>query len=285
MSNILPAIRYHGAKFRLAKWILPYFPQHQIYVEPFGGAGGVLLHKERSGAEVYNDLDGNVVNYFRVLRDPVMQQQLIDAVAMTPYARAEFEAAWEPTTDQVELARRLAVRAQMGFGSAGATKGTTGFRIDVRRRYGTAQNLWTRFSQNIAFAGQRFQDVLIENRPAIDVMAQHDGPETLHFVDPPYVHETRCRTRTGGYTHEMTDADHAKLLESLQHLTGMVIVCGYMTDLYREGLSSWSLRTTQARISAGRGTAIRQECIWINPACMDALSQQPLALSGGGFVA
>lgn len=134
-----PAIRYHGGKFRMATWIISHFPVHRCYVEPFGGAASVLLKKEPSEAEVYNDLDGDVVNLFRVLRDPATSQALITACALTPYSREEFTHAYEHSEDPVERARRLVVRATMGFGSAGATKGNTGFRLDTRRNSATAQ--------------------------------------------------------------------------------------------------------------------------------------------------
>ena len=93
-----PAIRYHGGKFRLASWIIGHFPEHRCYVEPFGGAASVLLRKKLSEAEVYNGIDGDVVNLFRVLRDPKKSQALIDACALSPYSRAEFQCAYEPVS-------------------------------------------------------------------------------------------------------------------------------------------------------------------------------------------
>jgi DNA adenine methylase len=266
-------LRYHGGKFRLAEWIMSFFPQHTCYVEPFGGAAGVLLQKERAYAEVYNDLDGAMVNFFRVLRDPEARARLIETIVCTPYARVEFDQAWEPTDDRIEEARRLAIRAQMGFGSAGATKGTTGFRIDTKREYGTAQHLWAQYPSAIAAAGQRMTGVLIENRPAIEVMRQHDAPTTLHFVDPPYMHSTRVMQagKAGYYRHEMTDADHAALLECVLELEGFVVLSGYRSDLYNHTLKNWAKYETAARISAGRGTALRMEVVWINPACARAL--------------
>lgn len=272
-----PVLRYHGAKFRLAPWVMRHFPPHVCYVEPFGGAAGVLLQKPRAYAEVYNDLDGDVANFFLVLRDPVQRAELERQVVMTPYSRDEFDLAWMPAEDPIERARRTAVRAQMGFGSAGATKGTTGFRIDTKRAYGTAQHLWAEYPAAIAAAGQRMSGVLIENRPAIEVMQQHDGVNTLHFVDPPYVHETRVLqggmgdARGGYYRHEMTDEDHAELLNVLLELDGMVVVCGYETDLYNDMLRGWKTERTKSRISAGRGTALRTEVVWISPACTAAL--------------
>jgi DNA adenine methylase len=270
-----PALRYFGAKFRLAGWVLDHCPPHQCYVEPFGGAAGVLLQKARSYAEVYNDLDGDVVNFFRVLRDHEDRQRLVQACVLTPYARAEFEQAWEPTNDAIERARRLCIRAQMGFGSAGATKGTTGFRIDTKRAYGTAQHLWLEYPEAIAAAGSRFAGVLIENRPAIEVMQMHDGPATLHFVDPPYVHSTRQMRAKGGYRHEMNDQDHIDLIAVLKQLKGMVIVCGYPSDLYMGALAGWSTRTTSTSASGGRGSTSRTEVMWLNAACQRNLELHP----------
>ncbi len=277
-----PALRYHGGKFRLAPWIMQFFPEHQTYVEPFGGAAGVLLQKPRSYAEVYNDIDGEIVNFFRVLRVPEMRQQLVELVSLTPYARAEYEQAWEETDDPIERARRVAIRAQMGFGIAGATKGVTGFRIDTKRAYRTAQHLWTEYPEAIAAAGRRFQDVLVENRPAIDIMLQHDRVDTLHFVDPPYVLSTRVLQANGKgyYRHEMTDSDHLDLLRVLLELEGMVVISGYDSELYRDRLSGWETFQTTSRISAGRGTALRTETVWINPACSDALHCRQMPMFG-----
>lgn len=271
-----PALRYHGGKFRLASWIMQFFPPHVTYVEPFGGAAGVLLRKQRSYAEIYNDLDGEIVNFFRVLQDPDTRHQLLELVSLTPYARDEFNQAWEESNDRVERARRTAIRAQMGFGSAGATKGATGFRIDTRRAYGTAQHLWAEYPKAISDVGKRFQGVLIENRAAIEVMQQHDRNDTLHFVDPPYLLSTRVLQANGQgyYRHEMTDADHQELLQVLLELEGMVVVSGYASDLYNDMLSGWETFQTKSRISAGRGTALRTEVVWINPACSDAQNRR-----------
>lgn len=275
-----PAIRYHGGKFRLAPWILGFFPEHRIYVEPFGGAAGVMIQKPRAYSEVYNDLEDELVNFFRVVQDAVQRQHLVEALVFTPYARREFDLAWEPAADPVERARRLVIRAQMGFGSAGATKGITGFRIDTKREYETAQGVWARYPASLAALGQRLAGVLIEHRPAVEVLVAHDTPETLFYVDPPYVHETRTRPRTGGYRHEMDDADHQALLDALGGLHGMVVLSGYPNPLYDEALAGWECHRTPARISARRGTAVRTECVWLNPACSRARSRVQMALEG-----
>ncbi|KAA9181524.1 DNA adenine methylase [Delftia sp. BR1] len=272
-----PALRYHGAKFRLAPWVLRHFPEHRCYVEPFGGAAGVLLQKPRAYAEVYNDLDEDIVNFFRVLRAPVLAAQLIQLLHLTPYARAEFDLSYEHCEEPVERARRTAVRACMGFGSAGATKGATGFRVDTARQYGTAQGLWSRYPAQLPAIVERLQGVLIENRPAIEVMQQHDTPDTLHFVDPPYVFGTRSlrNVAQGCYRHEMTDEQHIELLGALRRLRGMVVLSGYPSELYERKLADWQVHTTGARISAGRGTAVKTEVLWLNPACQQRLAVPP----------
>lgn len=169
----------------------------------------------------------------------------------------------------------------MGFGSAGATKGVTGFRIDTKRACSTAQHLWMEYPESLAAVGARFAGVLIENRPALEVMPQHDGPHTLHFVDPPYVLGTRVLQGGGRgyYRHEMSDDDHAELLAAMRELQGMVIVTGYESDLYAEALAGWRVERTASRISAGRGTALRTEVLWMNEACQKALQR----MHGGLF--
>lgn len=255
MTISAPVIRYHGSKFRLAPWVLQHFPEHTCYVEPFGGAAGVLMQKPRSYAEVYNDLDGDVVNLFRVLQDPIARSSLVERLVFTLYSRDEFDLSWEPTTEPVERARRTVIRAQMGFGSAGATKGITGFRIDTKRQYGTAQSLWAEYPETLAAVGQRLSGVLIENRTAIEVMQAHDGANTLHYVDPPYMHGTRYLGAAHGryYRHEMNDQAHRELLDVLLELEGMVALSGYPCELYEDALEGWSVYNTSARISAGRG--------------------------------
>lgn len=271
-----PVLRYHGGKFRLAAWIRSFFPPHTVYVEPFGGAGSVLLTKARAYAEVFNDLDGDVVNFFKVLRDPASRSALCEACDLTPYAREEFEAAFIQIAEPIERARRLAIRAAMGFGSAGATKETTGFRIDSNRKYQTAFVDWDRYPAAVAAVGDRLKGVLIECRPAIEVMLQHDGPDTLHYVDPPYLHSTRVRASTKVlryYKHEMTNWQHEDLLTCLRNLQGYVVLSGYHSELYAKRLSDWTEKTVSARKSAFRGTGITTEVAWLNPHCVLTLEK------------
>lgn len=260
-----PAIRYHGGKFRLAPWIIEQMPEHVCYVEPFGGAAGVLLQKPRSYSEVYNDLDGEVVNLFRVLRNPESNQRLQDACFLTPYSRDEFCHAQEPATDSVERARRMVVRACMGFGSAAGIGGNSGFRSDSKRKYATAAHLWERYPENLAALCQRLQGVIIENKDALAVMRAHDAETTLHYIDPPYVPDTRVQGNRY-YAHEMTVEGHEQLLAVARTMAGMVMISGYDAEVYNDMLSGWAKTEKASRISAGRGTKVRTECLWLNPA-------------------
>lgn len=256
-----PLIRYHGGKFRIADWIISQFPSHRTYVEPFGGGGAVLLAKPPSCVEVYNDLDADVVNFFEVLRDKQLSQELAHLIELTPYSRTEFLNARTETTSKVDQARKLVIRAQMGFGSAGATKGNTGFRLDTGRGGSDIVKIWQRQPEVILQAAARLKKVLIENRDALKVIEDHDRDDTLFFIDPPYVLDTR---NMGGkaYRHEMSNEDHEKLIKTLKLCKGMVIVCGYEHPIY-ESLKWKKIKKTVA--AAGQaGSVIREEVLWIN---------------------
>lgn len=276
-SPTRPALRWHGGKWRLAPFILAHFPPHRIYVEPFGGAASVLLRKPRSYAEVYNDLDGDVVNLFRVLRSD-RAGELIRAVELTPFARAEFENAYERADDSVEEARRLIVRSFMGFGSDGANRVTvrTGFRSNSNRSGTTPARDWINYPAALRAIVGRLTGVIIEQRPALEVMRQHDQPDALHYLDPPYMPETRSDKRKLGeryhaYMHEMTAVDHVALLASLPQIRGAVVISGYATTLYDDALTGWRKVSIAAMAD---GAAKRTEVLWINPRAVDQLAGQ-----------
>jgi DNA adenine methylase len=267
-----PALRWHGGKWRLAPWIIQHFPPHRIYVEAFGGAASVLLRKPRAYAEVYNDLDGEVVNLFRVLRAPEAAASLIRAIALTPYAREEFDQSYVATEDPVERARRLITRSFMGFGSNGHNAAIrTGFRSNSNRTGTHPAMDWSGLPGNLAQIAGRFFGVVIEHRPAIEVAQQHDGIDALHYLDPPYMPETRSKhwgTRFRSYVHEMTEGDHAALLTAAQDLRGMVVLSGYQHPLYAAALGGWRLAERKTHADGGRD---RCECLWLNPAADRAL--------------
>jgi len=266
-----PLLRWHGGKWVAAPWIIAHFPPHRVYVEPFGGAASVLLRKPRSYAEVYNDLDQEVVALLRVLRGPDAPE-LIRRLRLTPFARAEFDDAYAPGGDDLETARRLVVRSFMGFGSTSALGRKPGFRADSNRSGTPPARDWTNYPDALQAIVERLAGVVVENRPALEVMAAFDRPDALHYVDPPYMPETR-----GGagkavkhvYRHEMTVEDHERLLQALQQLAGFVVVSGYATPLYDHALAGW-LRV--ARPARADGARLREEILWINPRCTAALA-------------
>lgn len=233
-------------------------PPHRVYVEPFGGAASVLIRKPRSYAEIYNDLDDEAVNLFRVLRSE-SAQDLIDALKLTPFSSVEFLCAYHETDDALERARRLVVRSFMGFGSNGVHK-KTGFRSNSNRSGTTPARDWVNYPDALACIVERLRGVVIMNRDAKEVMAAHDGSETLHYVDPPYVFETRTDD-SHDYAHEMTDADHVSLLEFLGTLNGKVILSGYPCQLYDNALAGW--RKIERKALAD-GAKSRTEVLWMN---------------------
>lgn len=261
-----PVLRYHGGKWLLAPWIISHFPAHRAYVEPFAGGGSVLLRKRRAYAEVYNDLDGEIVNVFRVLRDPASAEALRNLLALTPFARTEFVEAYEPTSDPVESARRAIVRSFMGFGSSGVFGRSTGFRANSNRSGTTPARDWLTFADSVPAFTARMQGVVIECRPAVEVMRQHDSTDTLHYVDPPYVWETRSQGNPyctkHKYRHELDDAQHAELLVALKGLKGPVVLSGYPSELYDNALRDW---TRIERAALADGARERTEVLWLSP--------------------
>ena len=266
-----PVLRYFGGKFLLAPWIISHMPKHRVYVEPFGGAASVLMQKPRSYAEVYNDLDDRIVNVFRVLQNPETCNRLEGLLRITPFARREFELASEISEEPIEDARRTIIRSFMGFGadSVSDPSRSTGFRSNSNRSGTTPAHDWVNYSLVVGDFCLRLAGVVIENSPASGLMDKMDGPETLFYVDPPYVHDTR--NRKNSYRFEMTDAEHAVLLAQLQTLKGMVILSGYRSPLYDE--VGW---TRIDRKSFADGGGERIESLWLNPAAAKAMPQAGL---------
>lgn len=264
-----PILRYFGGKWLLAPWIISHMPAHRIYVEPFGGGASVLLRKSPSYAEIYNDLDGEIVNVFRVVRD--QGRELRARLEATPFAREEFDLAHEPAEDPLEQARRSIVRSFMGHGADSLTRRyKSGFRAVATRNNRHPARDWVNYAPALDTIQARLMGVVIENRDALEVMAAQDGTETLHYVDPPYPHATRTASRWGkhGYRHELSDQEHVALCDALCQLRGMVLLSGYPTPLYER--LGWQRFT---RKHYADGAVERTEVLWINPAAATARVQ------------
>jgi DNA adenine methylase len=266
-------LRYHGGKYRLAPWLISHFPAHRIYVEPYCGAASVLMQKPRVYSEVINDLDGEIVNLFRVLRDPSQARELERILRLTPYARTEFEAAYLSAPDPIETARRLIIRSFMGFGSAACNaEHQTGFRSNSDRSGTTPAHDWRHYPDHLLEFSRRLQGVVIENRAAIDVIAQHDTPQALHYVDPPYPLSTRpsaVTRREQCYRYEMSDDQHRELAHVLYAVKGMVFLSGYACHLYDLELYPDWKRTE--RVALADGARKRTEVLWMNAAAAASL--------------
>lgn len=268
-----PILKYPGAKWRLAPWILSFIPPHESYLEPFFGSGGVFFNKTPSRIETLNDIDGKVVNFFRVCRE--RPDELADALRLTPWAREERDAAYNPAGDELEQARRFAVQCWQTFGAF--PRKSNGWRhTTAKTRDGGPDNpkLWARLPECIAEASRRLLQAQIENRPALDVIKRYNGTEVLIYADPPYIRDTRT-THGDAYHHEMTDADHEELIRALMAHKGIVLLSGYDSDLYNDMLRGWKKETLNAQAERG---ARRVECLWINPAGADRHSTEQMHL-------
>jgi DNA adenine methylase len=249
-QTIKPILKYPGAKWNCASWIISHFPAHAHYVEPYFGSGAVFFNKQPAKHEVINDLSGDVVNLFRVIRDSA--PDLAALIEMTPWARSEFECTMGvrgvtvTTGDALEDARRFLVRVWMGHGA----------RLNMRTGWTHGGNsdtspipLWRVLPDKVIATARRLQDAEIDNRPALDVITRCFDSETLLYVDPPYLLDTRCDK--GVYQHEMTDADHAVLLDALDAHPGPVVLSGYHCALYDDRLAHWHTREKQTQAEKG----------------------------------
>lgn len=256
-------IRYYGGKWRLAPWIISHFPPHRIYTEAFGGGASVLLRKERSYGEIYNDLDDELINLFQVLRDH--GSELKELLRLTPYARKELLKSYESTDDDLERARRTVVRSYMGFGNNGFIR-NTGFRCSIARRGSLPCHDWGNYPDRLDQIINRLKLVIIENKDAFSIIAKHDSPETLHYVDPPYPQSLRSpRDR---YRYEMSDWDHERLGALLRNMDGMVVISSYPCRLYDQLYAGWF---SVEREALADGARKRTEKLWINEAAFKKL--------------
>ena len=274
-------MRYHGAKWRLAPWIISHFPNHYCYVEPFGGSAAVLISKPTSEREVYNDKNDEIVTLFNVIRDEAMRTELLRLLSMTPYSRREFEFAKEPSMahrdakgrvlpgmDSIMIAHKLLVRSQMAFGSAGASRGNTGFRLDTARGGASLQALWCDIPENILEITHRLRNVVIENADANNIIKQHARPDTLFYLDPPYTLDSRVNSDSYG-EYEVTLKEHERLLTTIRKTEGMFVLSGYDNELYSDMLGDWSVykKTTAASGGTKSGAVLRTESLWLSPNC------------------
>ncbi len=229
----------------------------------------MLLRKPRVPTEIYNDLDAEVVNFFRVLRDEASAQRLSDALTLTPYARDEYADCYAPSADPVDAARQLVARSFMGMSSKGIWQ-KSGFDARVNDDGFVARvNSLRAMPEVVLQCAERLRGVVIERGDGVKLLGRFDRPDCLIYIDPPYLPETRT---VSIYAHDMSGPGHVRLLEAIRGLRkAMVIISGYPSELYDNMLPGWRCVMREAVADTG---AARVEALWLNPACDVARANQ-----------
>jgi len=261
------AFGWYGGKYSHLEWLLSLLPPAHHYCEPFGGSAAVLLNREPAPVETYNDLDSDVVNFFRVLRDK--KDELLYAIAMTPFAREEFDRAVRVNGNgdelsDVERARLFFVRARQvrtGLAQTASIGRWADCRNTSRAGMSGAVSRWLGSVEGLDRIALRLLRVQIEHDDAIQVIRRYDTPQTLFYCDPPYPHESRGDAKA--YRYEMSDEDHIRLAEVLKAVQGRVALSGYHCDLYDELYQGWTVHEEGSKV-AHSIKKNRAEVLWTN---------------------
>jgi len=256
---VKPPFSYYGGKTALAERIAALLPGHRHYVEPFAGSLAVLLAKRPSKLETVNDLDGDIVAFWRALRDD--PAALERACGLTPHSRAEHHASFEPAADDLERARRVWVRLTQG--RAGTLR-RTGWKLYTNPD-GTSSSMpryLAGYAARIGPAAERLARVSLECRPALEVITAYGSePDALLYVDPPYLGSTRALN----YRHEMPAEDeHRELAEALNNCTAAVVLSGYPSPLYDGLYAGWRRHEIGTGAGQGQEWSPRTEVVWSN---------------------
>ncbi len=259
------AFGWYGGKFSHLDWLLPLLPESHHYCEPFSGSAAVLLNRKPSPVETYNDIDGEVVNFFKTLRDNA--DELTRQIALTPFSREELHIAVSGNKSEItdiERARRFYVRARQtrtGLAQTSSVGRWANCKDTSRAGMSGAVSRWLGGVDQLEDIARRLLRVQIENRPAIDVINLYDSNKTLFYCDPPYVHSTRGDSKA--YKFEMTDEEHVVLSKTLNKIKGKAAISGYSCELMNKLYKNWN--RFDAEIKTTHTTKEkRQECLWMN---------------------
>jgi len=268
------AFGWYGGKYSHLDWLLPLLPNTKHYCEPFGGSAAVLINREPAPIETYNDLDGELVNFFRVLRED--KGSLLEAIGLTPFSREEFEQAIELPTEPIsdlERARRFFIRARQvrtGLAQTASSGRWAHCLLTSRAGMAGAVSRWLGSVEGLSEIAQRLLRVQIESAPAIDVIRRYDSKETLFYCDPPYPHDSRGDSRA--YAYEMTDDDHRQLAAVLHEVQGKVALSSYASPLMTELYGDWQCIEAPTK-KAHSVKKERAELLWINYSLDEVLSE------------
>lgn len=259
------AFGWYGGKFSHLDFLTPLLPANaEHFCDLFGGSASVLMNVGPYPVETYNDLDAELVNFFRTLRN--QQDELIKVIGLIPFSREELRLACQADQNlsDVERARRFYVRARQtrtGLAQTSSAGRWAHCVLTSRAGMAGAVSRWLGSVEGLSEIAQRLMRVQIENAPALEVIARYDTKATLFYADPPYVHEARGDSSAYGY--EMNDNDHVALAETLGGIRGRAVVSGYRTDLYDELFSDWRRVDAPVRLCHATRTP-RQESAWLN---------------------
>jgi DNA adenine methylase len=259
------AFGWYGGKFSHLNWLLPLLPECHHYCEPFAGSAVVLLNRSPSPVETYNDIDGDVVNFFRVLRNK--KSELIEAIGLTPFSREEFSIAVSRNGEwlsDLERARRFFIcarQARTGLAQTASLGRWANCKNTSRAGMSGAVSRWLGSVEDLPAIALRLLRVQIENRPAVEVVKLYDDSKTLFYCDPPYVHSTRGDSKA--YRFEMTDTAHGELAKALRKAKGKAAVSGYKCDLMDTMYHGW--RCVEAPPKHCHSIKkMRTEALWMN---------------------
>lgn len=261
----LIAFGWYGGKFSHLNWLLPLLPKCHHYCEPFGGSAAVLLNREPSPVETYNDIDGDVVNFFRILRD--QKDELVEAIGLTPFSREEYYLALTNNREYIsdlERARRFFIRARQsrtGLAQTASIGRWANCKNTSRAGMAGAISRWLGSVDTLPVIALRLLRVQIENRPAIEIIKLYDSPQTLFYCDPPYIHSTRGDDRAYGF--EMDEKAHRELAEVLLRCKGKVALSGYRCEMMDELYKNWHCYKAAPK-TCHSVKEMRQEALWMN---------------------
>ncbi len=263
-SQLTQPLKWHGGKHYLAKRIIGLMPPHTHYVEPFFGGGAVLLNKCPDGvSEVANDIHGELTGFWRVLQNDQHFAHFYRRIECTPFSQTEWEQSFEPATDPVESAARFFIRCRQSRAGKMDCFATLS-RTRTRRQMNEQASAWLAAIDGLPDVSKRLKRVVILNEKAPKVICSQDGKDTLFYLDPPYVHETRTTTRD--YEFEMTTDEHVELLETIVQCVGKVMISGYPNKLYDTRLSGWRLQDFKIdnKASSAKTKRTMTERLWMN---------------------